>query len=192
MLANFTGRLVAHVTFTASLVVSLAAACSAHTKSGGRGGEAGSGGVAGSIGTTRAVGGMPLTPGVAAGSEPGGSIGGEGDAGRATQDSLRGPAFCDFDCSSDGTLPEGDACAICQQTLCEEELADVLGKDWSTGHADGPCKSWFDCLQACTCNDQTCYRACTGHLGDGACPTAFAPFDACFSETCQSTCSSSG
>ncbi len=187
-----TSRLLHDFTWSTWLFVGLIAACSANTERGGKGGEAGSGGLAGSDATTQAAGGKPLTPGLGAGADPGGSMSGDGDMGGAMQAPLRGPAFIDFDCSPDGSLPEGDACATCQQTLCGEELAGALGENWSTGQANGPCKPWFDCLQDCTCNDQACYKACIPHLGEGACATAFAPFDACFSSTCQSDCSSSG
>ncbi len=191
MLANFSAHLPKHLAL-AVLVLGLAAACSGHTDTGeGRGGDSGAGGsAAGTKATTAGTSGAPLTPGVA-GSDPVGARGGESTTGGTTQQPLNGAAFFDFDCSSDGKLPPGDACAVCEQTQCKDELASALGDNWSSGQADGPCKAWFDCLQACTCNDQPCYKSCTSKLSEGNCPTAFAPFDACLGDTCHSSCSSS-
>jgi hypothetical protein len=93
-----------------------------------------------------------------------------------------------MDCSPDG-FPEPNACTACQLTSCEEELTDALGDDWASGNADGPCRAWFDCLQACPCNDIDCYQGCIGQLGEAPCNQAALRLDACVNEQCSTDCS---
>jgi hypothetical protein len=128
-----------------------------------------------------------LVPGQSGGSAAS-SAGGEGADPAVPTGPLQGPAFFDFDCSSDGQLPEGDACAKCQVTSCDEELTNALGNDWMSGRALGPCRKWFECVQACPCNDQACYRSCVALLGQGTCEASFIALDACVTEECQSRC----
>jgi hypothetical protein len=130
-----------------------------------------------------------LVPGQSGGSAAS-STGGEGADPSVPTVPLQGPAFFDFDCSPNRQLPEGDACAQCQVTSCGEELSNALGNDWILGRALGPCREWFECIQACPCNDQACYRSCVGALGEAPCEASFIALDACVTEECQSRCSS--
>jgi hypothetical protein len=175
------------IAFAASTTLAATSACSGRT--GREDAEGGEGPSVDAAGGSSGASGSPLTPGgaggVAAGSASGGNLSSSGSA----QMPLMGAAFFDFDCSSNGSLPDGDQCAICEKTQCKEELKTALGQEWDSGDADGPCKGWFDCVQECECNDQPCYRACSGKLNEGTCPDGFAPLDSCLSSTCASSCS---
>jgi hypothetical protein len=145
----------------------------------GSGGSAGGGGKASGGGT----GSIPV-PG------SGGNQGGASADGPSAAP-LSGPAAFDFDCGQNGELPPGTKCSSCQMTSCAAELATALGSDWHSGTADGPCGAWFDCIQACMCNDQFCYQACTPHLVEDSCQRPGQELDTCVTQKCRSACSSS-
>ena len=168
------------------LLVFLAMAAAAATGCGGESKEpdragAGSGGSAGGTSITVPNGGGETMEVSSAGA-------GDGDP---NQPALSGPAFFDLDCGQNGALPPPDTCAQCERTQCEAQFAAALGSEWTNGRADGPCRAWFDCIQACECNDQACYRTCTGKLGEGSCAAAFSGLDSCVQSDCKSACSSS-
>lgn len=120
-----------------------------------------------------------------------GSAGDESVAGSSSSMSLTGPAAFDLDCGKDGALPEGDECSKCQISSCAVELAAALGNAWRSGAGDGPCRSWFNCIQACPCGDQACYKSCIPHLAESGCQQPAVSIDNCVMQNCASACSSS-
>jgi hypothetical protein len=177
-------------TLTGALMACAIASCSGKTD----GGPPQSPGSMAGKGASTTAGGAddgPLVPAQAGGAASD-SLGGEGAASPMPDAPLRGPAFFDFDCSPDGQLPEANACADCQRASCSAELAEALGAQWTSGSASGPCQGWFQCVQACPCNDQPCYASCTRLLGESACEASFLALDTCVTEKCQPHCTATG
>lgn len=167
-----------HTAVAIALALSSTPACSGRTSEGPGGGETAGGETAAASGRG---GDFPITPG----GDPG--FGGATSSDPEPTSELTGPAYFDMDCSPDG-FPEPNACTACQLTSCEDELADALGGDWASGNADGPCREWFDCLQACPCNDISCYKGCISQLGKAPCSQAAVRLDACVNEQCSADC----
>ena len=143
---------------------------------------------------TASGGDVSVTPNRPGGTGATGQVEQEGGAGGAdprAMTALSGPAFFDFDCGEGGELPPGNACAECERSACATELSDTLGTHWASGQNDGPCAAWFGCIQACSCNEQPCYKSCLSHLGEGGCEQPFLLLDACITDRCQPLCSSS-
>jgi len=184
---------------TACITLALTQGCSGTTEGGQGGGRSNGGESVGSAGRATsgsANGGGPSGGSFAVGPQPSYGGGGGADGGGPVDGSggapappLMGAAFLDFDCGEDGRLPAPDACAECQATSCATELSAALGGEWSSNAADGPCAPWFNCIQACPCNDQDCYVGCLAHLVD--CQEWWRPIDACTIASCQEACSSS-
>jgi len=163
-----------------ALLLGLVIGCSGRsTDSDGAGGSAGGGGKPSGGGTVS----IPV-PG------SGGNQGGAGGGGPSDAP-LSGPAAFAFDCGQNGELPPETECSSCQMTSCAAELATALGSDWHSGTADGPCRAWFDCIQACMCNDQLCYKTCIPHLVEDICQKPGQELDSCVTQNCSSACSSS-
>lgn len=156
------------------LALSLVVGCSGQTSTEGAAGSGSNGG--GGSGTV-----MIPVPGT------GGSESAAGTAGMP----LSGSAAFDLGCGIDGALPAGTECSTCQITSCASELTTALGSEWKSGAADGPCRAWFDCIQACDCGDQSCYKGCIMHLSEGACQQPALAIDSCVMEQCLSVCSTS-
>jgi hypothetical protein len=150
--------------------------------------EPSGGGSAGMTGSGGHAGITAITPGPGGNAGQGGMVNAELQPGSK----LMGPAYFDLDCSPSGGLPEPDACAACEETTCRDELVKALGDGWTAGNANGPCAAWFSCIQACPCNDQSCYPSCISQLSEGACAAAFAPLDSCITGGCSKLCSASG
>lgn len=157
------------------------------------GGRAGSPFTGGRAGQGVASGGVVIAAGGNVGSAVTGGYSGIAGAATGGTRALRGPAYFDLDCGSNGQMPAPDACASCQASSCSAELEASFGAAWRTGKAEGACASWFACIQECVCNDQTCYSGCLPRLeATPECETATSNLDTCVVTACSLACQASG
>jgi hypothetical protein len=77
-----------------------------------------------------------------------------------------------------------DTYETCVENACDAQFKAALGADYKNGNFSGVCASYFNCIIACNCGDNTCQGACTAQLS-GDCQTAAIALGSC---TSGSTC----